>query len=319
MRQALDNIYHTNGPTRLVDELRIPNPSAIASGKPFQVIGVKGEPTTAVHDLTVPFVAGNVPAFLDVLKMQIERRTGVSDANQGLDPDALSDSTNIIGSMIMTAALQRIKMYARVFAETGFKSLMLHIHELARKYESTDKMFMVNGEFQTINPRSWRERTDMTVKVGIGFSEKRERIANLNQIIANQKEILMAAPENPLVNLKNLYDAFIDMGKESGFADVVKYFTNPETVEQKPKEDPNAGALQVLREQIMAQMQETQAKIDADMAKHAEKLAQDRYEFEQELKLKQEKQDEEYKLKMEDMILKYGEQLKPKEVKDGLQ
>lgn len=321
LRQMLDNVYLANSPTRLVDTDRVKNPSALADGGAGKTIGVRGDPTTAVRDLSVPFFANHGFLFFEHFKSTLEKRTGTSEMAQGLDPDALADSTNLVGSMVMNAALVRVKYMARTFGETLLKPLMLHIHELTRKHEASNVAFLVDGEFVDIDPRTWSKRNSMSVRVGLGYTEKRERVAQLSAILANQKEIWSATQGSGLlVTPQNIYDNLLDIGRAAGFPEVTKYFTPPEQFQPpEPQPDPMEGQLQVLQMQIMAEMEQTKARLQADAMKNAEKLAQERHEFEQKMKAEWQKIDDAYKVNMEKIEQQYraNQQQAPIEVQSG--
>ena len=146
--------------------------------------------------------------MMDMIDRMREERTGVSSTTQGLDPDALSKSTNLVGSMIMNASMGRIKMIASIFAETGFKSMMLHIHELVLKHEENEKIADLNGgEFVTVNPSTWKTRRDMQVRIGTGFADKNQKVAALQQVSLSQEKIFAAqGGEGPLLNAQNVYN-----------------------------------------------------------------------------------------------------------------
>ncbi len=259
-RQMLDNLYLTNNPRNAVikgqvelDDLLVSRPGGI----------VRMNRPDAVTQLTVPFVADKSFPMMDMIDRMREERTGVSSTTQGLDPDALSKSTNLVGSMIMNASMGRIKMIASIFAETGFKSMMLHIHELVLKHEENEKIADLNGgEFVTVNPSTWKTRRDMQVRIGTGFADKNQKVAALQQVSLSQEKIFAAqGGEGPLLNAQNVYNLQQDQLELSGLDNRDRYFSNPEKFEPPPApEDPTSEALEIAEADVTLRAQEGAAK-----------------------------------------------------------
>ncbi len=126
-RQSLDNLYLTNnnrvgavdGQVNLDDLLnatpggivRMKNPNALV---PLQVQSTFGQ-------------AQPMLAYMDEIQA---RRTGVTDAQNGLDPDVLSNVTAAAVAAMMKSNSGKLELIARVFAETGVKSLFKGILHL---------------------------------------------------------------------------------------------------------------------------------------------------------------------------------------------
>lgn len=173
-----------------------------------------------------------------------EMRTGVVRNAQGLAPDALHDTKG--GMMaLLSAAQKRIKMIARVFAETGIKDLYLGLHAVIRENTSSEQIKYLLGDWVPVNPSNWAERNAMTVSVGLGASGKDMDIAAMGQIQNTQKAIVEGGGLGTLVSTENLYQSAIDMAKKLGVQAPQKYFTDPATVPpQPPKPDPEMAKVQ---------------------------------------------------------------------------
>ena len=61
------------------------------------------------------------------------KRTGVSDAQQGLNPDILSNVTAAAVAAMTQASTGKLELIARIFAETGVKSLFQGILQMLCK------------------------------------------------------------------------------------------------------------------------------------------------------------------------------------------
>jgi len=134
----------------------------------------------------------------------------------------------------------RNKMIARLFAETGFKQLFLRIHELLRKHASADWFLDFGDGDQSINPREWRKRRRLKIKVGLGHAGKIDKLAGIQNLMLLQEKIaaVQGGGEGPLLSLKNIYNSLDELTKQSGLMTTEKYFSDPETYVPPPKEAP---------------------------------------------------------------------------------
>lgn len=237
-RQSLDSLYLSNNPRYTVikgavelDDLLISRPGGI----------IRQDMAGAVGTLETPFVGANTLPMIDLIDKMREERTGVSSVSQGLSPDTLADSTNMMGAMIMNAAQARVKMIARIFAETGYKSLMLLIHQLTLQYEKNEKIAdLGDGEYISINPSEWKRRKDMTVKVGVGYSDRTQKIASIERILAMQQQIFTGqGGEGALVNADNIYNAVNDLMELAGLDSRNRYFSDPKIYKAPPPPPPS--------------------------------------------------------------------------------
>lgn len=309
MRGMLDNLYLTNNPVKKVNPDLMHNMEDVLQQGAGAIWRTKSPDAVVEH--TTPFMG---EASLGVLRMIDDmraERTGVSPVSQGLTPDALADSTNLVGSMVMNQALMRIKMIARVFAETGFKSLMRRIHELCSKYDGKDRMFPLDGAYSVVSPREWKTRKRFSVKVGVGHADRMQRVQAINAILQNHREIVAAGGlDGPLLTINNVHEALTEQAKLLGYMDGRKFYRDPQTYQPPPpKEDPVSEALQIEEAKTVVDTHKEAAKNALELRKHndemalqAEKLKQEQMQFE--AKLAQER-----RLKREEMALKYGREL----------
>lgn len=305
MRGVLDNLSMTNNPGKIVDPNRVNAEDLLYSGPGF--VWRSSDPVGSVQVHTTPFAAGASVPIMELTEEMRQARTGVSPTSQGLDPKALSDSTNVVGPMIMTQALQRIKMVARVFAETGYKHLVKRVHELSLKHDNQNRILEVTGKYRTINPSSFQSRSRLKTNVGTGFADKLERIQGINRILQNHERLVAAGGlDGPLLGIDNVYAALVEQSKLLGYVDGAKFYRDPATYNPPPKEDITDKALEIEEAKIIGNMNTKAADTALEAKKHADdmemkaaKLAQDK-----ELELKRLAQD--YELAREEMALKYA-------------
>lgn len=305
VRGALDNFTYSIIPRKLVKgSVNMGDLMTYVPGAPIRM-GADGE----VSNDTTPFVgdqAINVLAMVDNMRAE---RTGFSRDNVGLNPQALSSSTNLVGSMILSQSQLLAKMIASIFANTGFNSLMLHIRELSCKYEKKERIFEIAGEFVSTDPRSWRKNRHSQVKTGIGYAAKAERIAGLSQFLELQTSIAQQSGsfDSPLTSAQGTYSLIDDIGKVAGIKDATKYFRDPQTYQPPAPQPTLADATFKLTKEKMANDQTmAEAKSLRDQQQFNQNLEWDRQKFDQQQQWDEEKFDRE-------MMYKYG-----KDARDGL-
>ena len=267
-RQMADNQIQANNPDEVVDEDQMTaNTVEDLSVTGFaRVIRIPGGPAS-YQKMPVPdMISGSLAAisYVDELK---EARTGVTRFGQGLDPDALGKHTLGGTKMIMSAGQKKILMIARIFAETGFKSLFVNMHRDLRSGPVKKIAIELNNEFVTVNPRQWRRRTDVTVSVGLGTGDRDIQIARLSQILEEQK----LGYAQGVVPYEKLYHTYSKILELSGFKDVPNFFPSPEEMQQaqqgqEQQPDPAMIIAQLEAQKIQGQLQVEQLKLQQKQA-----------------------------------------------------
>ena len=303
LRQMLDNLYLTNnyrvgaveGQVNLDDLL-----TSTAGG----VVRLKNP--NALVPLTVASTTQGSFPMLEYLDGVQARRTGVSDAQNGIDPNVLQNVTAAAVSAMSQASAGKLELIARIFAETGVKSLFKGILTLLCKYEDKEKLVRLNGKYVAFNPREWSTQYNVSINVGLGTGTRQEQLTTMQMILQKQEEIIQTyGLSNPLVNLmqyRNTLAKFVNM---AGFKDATQFMNEitPEQNEQlsqpqPEKPDANVQAtellVQVEREKAQLRAQTESAKLDLEReqmqlenARKALELQQQELKQNTELALKQ--------------------------------
>jgi hypothetical protein len=134
----------------------------------------------AIVPLTVQSSAAQSFPMLEYLDGVQAKRTGVSDAQQGLSPDVLQNVTAAAVATMSNASYGKLELIARIFAETGVKSLFKGILQLLCKYQDTVRTLRINGKFVPFDPREWDTEYNVTINVGLGTGSRQEQLATLN-------------------------------------------------------------------------------------------------------------------------------------------
>jgi hypothetical protein len=284
LRALLDNAYLANNPRTEVpeshatettlDDLLVSRPGGIVRTK------LPGGLSVIEH----PDIGGHVFPLLQYQDATREWRTGVSRQGQGVDPNALQNQVATIANQMFNAAQAKVKLIARIFAETGIRDLFTLLHATIRKHGSQPQTVRLRNQWIAVDPRDWKKRDDMTIHVGLGTGGKTEQLAHLTSLIGLQKEALAAGKTN-LVSDGNLYNSAKEFTRLVGLKNVERYFTDPRT-QPAPQAGPNPAVVEMqLRNEIekaqaQADIATQQKKIESEMA-----LAQRRFELEKQLKL----------------------------------
>jgi hypothetical protein len=260
LRALLDNAYLANNPRTEVpeshatettlDDLLVSRPGGIVRTK------LPGGLSVIAH----PDVGGHVFPLLQYQDATREWRTGVSRQGQGVDPNVLQNQVATIANQMFNAAQAKMKMIARIFAETGIRDLFALLHAVVRKHGSQPQTARLRNQWITVDPRDWKARNDMTINVGLGTGTKTEQLAHLNMVIGAQEKAIAAG----LVSPKNLYNSARELTKLAGHKNVGLFFTSPGT-----PSDPSDPASAPIQPPSDPKAQEAQQRIELEKAKAA--------------------------------------------------
>ena len=296
-RQMLDNLYLTNNARVVAIEGQV-NLDDLLTSTAGGVIRAKSQ--GAVTQLNVQNVAQQSFPMLEYLDRVQSKRTGVTDASQGLDASILQNVTAAAVASMQQAGAGKIEMIARIFADTGVRDLFYGILHLVTKYQQKERIIRLRGNFVAIDPRTWANKYDLTVNVGLGNGNRDQQMAMLQMVLAKQEQMLAQfGPANPLVSLGQYRASLGRMVEAAGFKDSAEFF-KPITPEQDqqlsnpPQQPPQMPPeVQALMQKTQADIQAQQAKFQADMQMQQQKMQAD-LEFERqkaalELQLQREK------------------------------
>ena len=287
IRQLLDNVYATQNPSTEIPETAIGENTV----DDFLTMRAGGKIIRTAHpgmmrEIPIPPIAPQLLQVIEYVDSLRENRSGVTRYNQGLDAQSLNKTASGI-NQILTASQQKIQLIARVFAETGIRALFRGIHRTMTHYGRRELSFKLRSEWVSVDPRHWRERTDMAVNVGLGTGSKDSRILHLRELLAIQAEARREG--SPLVDDSKIYNTLAKLVEAIGLKSADPYFIDPRDengeVMQSPAQDvdPVTAAL-AAAEQAKAAIE--QEKLRLDLAKETAKDDRERDKHEVELLLK---------------------------------
>jgi len=269
-RQMLDNLYLTNNSRIAAVEGQV-NLDDLLTSTAGGVVRVKN--AGAIVPLTVQSSASQSFPMLEYLDGVQAKRTGVSDAQQGLSADVLQNVTATAVATMSNASYGKLELIARIFAETGVKSLFKGILQLLCKYQDATRTLRINGKFVPFNPREWDTEYNVTINVGLGTGSRQEQLATMQMILGKQEQILQAyGVSNPLISLKQYRDTLAKFVHMAGFKDATAFMNEitPEIEQQviqdasQEQPDPNTRAAEILAQ---VEREKAQLKQQTEMAK----------------------------------------------------
>ena len=269
-RQYLDNLYNVNNVGYEVPEGAQGDNTIedLLTSRPNRI--VRTAAPGLLKALDTPMLGPWALQMMDFAQSEIEKRTGVTKYNQGLDADTLNDTASGIAK-IQAAANQRIELIARIFAETGFKSLFLAAHRLIRQNQDQERILQLRNQWVAVDPSQWKDRMDLTVNVGLGMGNKDQMLLHLQMIHQHQMEMIQVqgGMNGPLVTPTHLYKTYEAIVNNADLKQPHLYFMDPESPRarqqgQQQQPDPAQLMMQLEMQKLQIQQQFEQAKLRAE-------------------------------------------------------
>ncbi len=250
VRQANNNVYATNF-NRVVTNERT-KLDDLLTPRHGGVVRVSGN--DAVQNSVMPMpVQNQVPAVLQMIEYvdaAIEKQTGITSYNQGVDTESLNKTAYGFRG-IRDMSQMRIELVSRIAASGAVKRIFQKIIELAEIHVEDTVVFTNGKKTFEITPSQWSENAECYIDVGLGSGDRQEKIANLNMLYSEQKEL--KATGSPLVDDKKMYSTLDKITMEVGLKGADSYFNDP----SQPNE-----LLKAENEQLRFMIQEMQAQLE---------------------------------------------------------
>lgn len=279
-RGLLDNMYLRNnirievpeshaGPTT-TDDLLTSRPGGI----------VRTRQPGGLNQLEVQDISEAIYPALQALDTMREWRSGVSRQGQGVDGNSLQNQVATIANQMVDASQAKVKLIARIFAETGIKDLFALVHQTLRRHGTQAQTIRLRGNWVEIDPREWKSRSDLKINVGLGNNDLGRQLAKLQLLIGAQEKAIQTGS---LVSSRNLYNSAKELVKIAHpGADTNTYFTdpsqppNPQDPASRPLKPPDDGKqadVQARREEAQGKLQLEAAKAQHDISVNQARMA----------------------------------------------
>ena len=241
-RNLLDNAYVANNGRMVVldgmvnmDDLLQSRPNGIVRAKAMNAVQRLDNPL-----LGAPFY--NLLEYFDRVKVN---RVGSRDYGDAVDPDALNAKAHT-AELVNNAAMERIKLMARILAETVVKQIFWKILELTSKHQQKPQMVKLRNEWVQVDPREWKNKFNMTVTVGLGTGSQQVLLNGAMGVMNIQMGMLKAGLGGRTVTEKNIFEAAKKYAKATFPKDADSMFTDPSTLPPpQPQPDPDMVKLQL--------------------------------------------------------------------------
>lgn len=306
-RQFLDNAYQNNNQREEVEFERLVDPDELLSSAPGRKIRVKAGARAAITPIPVPNIGSQIIEALNYVDQVTEANTGVSQRTQGLASDTLSNETKAQSQMLMSAAMGKMELMARVMAETGMKSAFRLILKLVCMYQKQPRSVKLTGGWADMDPSGWDDEMELKVSVGLGMGDKEQQLMSSSMVGKMQQMLIPLGFVSP----KNI-EAAVELGLNGlGLKGVDRFATFPKDPNvasqpihlppppQKTGTDPQT-LIQMEQIKAQAKIQSTQVQAQAKAATDAHlnqaELQRHTLENQQQMKL------EAFKAKMQAML-----------------
>jgi hypothetical protein len=236
LRSTLDNmymsvmprpvVYESNSGPQTLDDLLVMRP-----GMP-----IRAKNPGAIEWQEVPNVTSFALPMMQFMDSLREWRTGVSRQGQAMDPNAIQNQVATIANQMFNQGQAKVKLLARIFAETGIRDLFALLHKEIRKYGDQQQTVRLRNQWVTVDPTQWKDRDDMTINVGLGTGSKAEKLAQLQMLIQAQTQAVQIG----LVSKENFYNSAKAMTSLMDLRDPDMFFVSPNA---PPSQDPNSQPL----------------------------------------------------------------------------
>lgn len=292
-RQTLDNLVLVQNPRRLALKKQYDRQALIDNQ--FNGVIEVGTPGAITYDHT-PFVGDKALLIRESFDEVKAERTGISRESMGLNAQALQSSSEIGVLAVLGAGMTQPDMIAGGIAHTALVPLAKRVVKLLKE-SGQPISIKSDGAYKEVDPSQWPDDMDVDVSVGLGTGNRDQKLAALQNIAAQQKEILLTlGPSNPIVTPEQYTHTLHKIAQMSGIGQSTSFFQTPEEVrqgfaqqaQQPPKPDPEVEKAMVEAEtdikkaQIQGQtdLQEAQIKAAVDAA-----IAEQQRAFEERMRI----------------------------------
>lgn len=316
-RQLNDNVYLTNNSELIANERA--NLKDLMTRTPGGIKRVSGrEPVNgSIEALNTPSIIDKIMPVLDFYNKSKESRSGIRPGSD-MDPDILRETTKGAFLEHLNRASQKVELIARLYAETFLKDVVLQMHGLTVRHQDKPRTVQLRGKWVPVNPLDWKERMNLTVRVGLGTGNEEEKRQKLGMLSQMQGQLLQAAGSAPPPVYKRMYALFADMCESMGFLPD-KYAIAPDgeelkQLQQMAQSKPNPEMAKVQAEgqaraaemQQEGQLRQMEMKMQAQVDAHRQQVEdqQQRSRLAMEMQLAQAKNEMTMQLERERAMMK---------------
>ena len=264
VRQVIIAVGKNNRPQRFVATQNV-DLDALLDGD--EIIPVNsGNPADSVMISPHIPIDPTTMTLVQYAQNEIEAQSGSTRYNQGLDSNSLNKSATGI-SLIMGAADKRMKLLARIFAETSFVPIIKHIIKLNQQFLDPYQQFRLNDDMVEISPEELDIDYDLTVNTGQGAATKE---AQMNYLIMIMQQLFPMLQQMGVVTEKSWYETAKDLFEKMGVRNVQNYLLDPDSQMFKELQAQKAQqAEQAEQKQLDKELLLMRTKLDTELQRQS--------------------------------------------------
>lgn len=262
----------------------------------------------AVREIKHQFVGGDTLPVLEYYDQIRADRTGRAGPREGLNANVLQSTDKDAVQNTISKSQQRIRMVARVYAETGFKAMFHGIYRLMVENQRRERYVKLRGKYVTVDPRSWDSDMDLSVNVALGGGSTSSKLQNLFALAEKQEAHLQQG--SPLVSFAEIRTTYGKIADLMGYKDTDQFWTpwdaqKQQMYEQQQQQAAEEAAANAEKDpaQRVVDVEETKVQLESIQSQKENELK------ELDMRLKDEREREkmarEFALRETEMELKY--------------
>ena len=224
LRMMMDNAAQANNPRPIGDPTNIDFNDLMnnAIGAPIKRVG-----SAPLDYVDTPFTAGNLLPFMGYLEKSSEKRSGVTKASTGLDPDAMQSTDKDAVRNTIVLGQGQVELYVRNAIETGIIPLFKRLLRLSIRHMDKSQIIQYRGKLVEVDTSMFNPDWAAEPAVGLGTSSPEEKIATLQMVLGHQKDYMIQfGMDNPFTSLEQIHNTMSDMVTLGGLKNVGRYFNH---------------------------------------------------------------------------------------------
>jgi hypothetical protein len=234
-RAIIEQAVEATNPRWQVARGGVANPRELIDNRRGGIVNVR-DINNSVAPLPQTPINPFVLQTIGMVDQSREDTTGISRLSQGLDKKALShqNSAGLVEQLTSNSQL-RSKVMARHFASQFLTKLYLKIYAIGVENDR-DRILEIAGSFVEVTPQQWRRRTDVSVKMTLGYDERDQEAQELLTF-----DSYMMEKHPRLYPEQQQYNVLSRVLQTKGHKNVQDFIVDPASL-QPPEPDPKAMA-----------------------------------------------------------------------------
>lgn len=244
VRQIVINTAKNNRGQKFVNDSKV-DMDALMDGDEFVPVRDESNPAEAVYYPPPIPTDPNAMTLIQYVQNDLESQSGSTRYNQGLDSRSLNMTATGI-SAIMGAADKKIKLIARILAETAWIPIVKFLVLLCQKFVDDGQIVRLLNQNIVVRREQLNIDYDLVVNVGQGAGTKEAGIQYKLMMIQQLYPVLQQVG---IVTPQSWYSIVKDLLEDLGIRSTAKYLL-----------DPNSQAYQQIQQQQQQAQQAQQQK-----------------------------------------------------------